>query len=224
MATAIASGSSGVSSRSGQGRFWWQARFPQRTVSGRRAPVPPPKKRSPASIYSKLPTKASFGVSINDHAPETALKLVSSGNVDTVQVIYNIFDQSPEEELFALCQKKGVGVIARVPFDEGGLTGTITPETEFPERDWRRRYFRGERKRDVYERGLALQKLLGKEARSMPELAMRFCLHHEAVSTVIPGMRSVAHVEANCAVSDGRMLSSELIGELRTHRWKRNWY
>jgi len=165
-----------------------------------------------------------FGVSINDHQPGSALKLVASGSVDVVQVIYNIFDQSPEEQLFALCQKKGVGVIARVPFDEGGLTGSITPETLFPERDWRNRYFRGERKREVHERVERLKMLLGSDARTMPELALRFCLHHDAVSTVIPGMRSVGHVESNCALSDGRKVPAELVAELRAHRWERNWY
>jgi len=165
-----------------------------------------------------------FGVSINDHQPGSALKLVASGTVDAVQVIYNIFDQSPEEELFALCQKKGVGVIARVPFDEGGLTGSITPETVFPERDWRNRYFRGERKREVYQRTEQLKTLLGGDARTMPELALRFCLHHDAVSTVIPGMRSVGHVESNCALSDGRRFPADLVAKLRAHRWERNWY
>jgi aryl-alcohol dehydrogenase-like predicted oxidoreductase len=165
-----------------------------------------------------------FGVSINDHAPESALKLVASGKVDVVQVIYNIFDQSPEQELFGLCQKHGIGVIARVPFDEGGLTATITPETTFPERDWRNRYFRGERKREVFERGERLKELLGDDARTLPELALRFCLHHDAVSTVIPGMRTTAHVESNCAVSDGKKLSEGLVARLRPHAWKRNWY
>ena len=165
-----------------------------------------------------------FGVSINDHEPGSALKLVASGRVDTVQVIYNIFDQSPEEELFPLCTKHGVGVIVRVPFDEGGLTGEITPETVFPDRDWRNRYFRGTRKAELFERGERIKGLLGEEAKTMPELALRFCLHHEAVSTVIPGMRSVHHVESNCALSDGRGLSPELVTALRDHHWLRNWY
>jgi aryl-alcohol dehydrogenase-like predicted oxidoreductase len=165
-----------------------------------------------------------FGVSINDHEPGSALKLVASGRVDTVQVIYNIFDQSPEEELFPLCTKHGVGVIVRVPFDEGGLTGEITPETVFPDRDWRNRYFRGNRKAELFERGERIKGLLGEEAKTMPELALRFCLHPEAVSTVIPGMRTVHHVESNCALSDGRGLSPELVTALRDHQWLRNWY
>jgi aryl-alcohol dehydrogenase-like predicted oxidoreductase len=165
-----------------------------------------------------------FGVSINDHAPETALELVKSGLADTVQVIYNIFDQSPEERLFPVCHEKNVGVIVRVPFDEGGLTGSITPETTFPERDWRNRYFRDDRKKQVWEKAQELQKLLKGEVKSLPELALRFCLSHPAVSTIIPGMRTVHHVESNIAVSDGRLLSDSLRSELKRHVWQRNFY
>jgi len=165
-----------------------------------------------------------FGVSINDHAPETALELVRSGKADTIQVIYNIFDQSPEAELFPLCIEKNVGVIVRVPLDEGGLTGAITPETTFPEHDWRNNYFRGERKREVYERVAKLKTLLGEEARTLPELALRFCLSHKAVSTVIVGTRKSAHAIANAAVSDGRTLSPQLLAELKRHQWRRNFY
>ncbi|MGC8897544.1 MAG: aldo/keto reductase [Bacteroidota bacterium] len=165
-----------------------------------------------------------FGVSINDHAPETALELVRSGKADTIQVIYNIFDQSPEVELFPLCIEKNVGVIVRVPLDEGGLTGAITPETTFPEHDWRNNYFRGERKREVYERVGKLKTLLGEEAQTLPELALRFCLSHKAVSTVIVGMRKSGHASANATVSDGRTLSPQLLAELKKHQWRRNFY
>jgi aryl-alcohol dehydrogenase-like predicted oxidoreductase len=165
-----------------------------------------------------------FGVSINDHAPETALELVTSGLADTVQVIYNIFDQSPEEKLFPSCQETNIGVIVRVPFDEGGLTGKITPETTFPKRDWRNRYFRDDRKKHVWERVQRLQKLLNGEAKSLAELALRFCLSHPAVSTIIPGMRTADHVESNTAVSDGRLLSDSLRAELKRHIWERNFY
>jgi aryl-alcohol dehydrogenase-like predicted oxidoreductase len=165
-----------------------------------------------------------FGVSINDHDPASALKITASGKVDTVQVIYNIFDQSPEEELFPLCLKRDIGVIARVPFDEGALTGAITPETTFPEKDFRSRYFRDDRKQQVHHRVGALTALLGSEARTLPELALRFCLHHTAVSTVIPGMRTVKHVECNCPLSDGRALSTDILEKLREHRWEKNFY
>jgi aryl-alcohol dehydrogenase-like predicted oxidoreductase len=165
-----------------------------------------------------------FGISINDHQPANALGAAATGMVDTFQVIYNIFDQSPEERLFPVCLEKGIGVIVRVPFDEGSLTGKITTETEFPEKDFRHKYFRGDRKKQVVERIAKLEKLLGQESTSVAELALRFCLHHLAVSTVIPGMRTEAHARQNCAVSDGRALSPALLGELKNHKWERNFY
>ena len=165
-----------------------------------------------------------LGISVNDHDPGSAVRAVASGLFDTVQVIYNIFDQTPAERLLPLCREHGVGVLARVPFDEGGLTGAITPETTFPDGDWRHLYFAGDRKRQVWERNEALRALLGDEAKTLPELALRFCLAHEAVSSVIPGMRRVASVEANAAVSDGRRLSAALRAELARHAWARNFY
>lgn len=164
------------------------------------------------------------GVSINDHDPESAMLLVQTKVADVVQVIYNIFDQTPEEALYPLCEADNIGVIARVPFDEGGLTGAITASSKFEASDWRSDYFSGNRPAEVEERVKRLRPLLGKEAQTLPELALRFCLSNPAVSTVIPGMRKVRNVESNCAVSDGRRLSSDLIAELRTHAWKRNYY
>jgi aryl-alcohol dehydrogenase-like predicted oxidoreductase len=165
-----------------------------------------------------------LGISINDHDPGSALRAVESGLFDCVQVIYNVFDQSPEVELFPACRQHGVAVIARVPFDEGGLTGKITPETTFPAGDWRQEYFAGDRKREVYERAQAVAAAMGGEAASLPELALRFCLSHDAVTTVIPGMRTVKHVDANTAVSDGRRLSPALRERLKAHAWARNFY
>lgn len=165
-----------------------------------------------------------FGISINDHQPANALKAGAAGLVDSIQVIYNIFDQSPEDQLFPLCLEKNIGVIVRVPLDEGGLTGAITPSTIFPEGDFRNRYFRDDRKQQVIDRVAGLKELLGPEAATLPELALRFCLHHPAVSSVIPGMRTLANVEANCGISDGRPLSVHLIAQLRNQRWDRNFY
>lgn len=167
---------------------------------------------------------AHFGVSINDHQPESALELVTSGKIDTVQVIYNIFEQAPEERLFPLCRENNVGVIARVPFDEGALTGAITPQTAFPPRDWRHHYFLGDRKQQVFERVSRLKELLDGEASTLPELALKFCLHPQAVSTVIPGMRRVEHVQANCAVSERPPIDAALLERLREHRWEKNFY
>jgi aryl-alcohol dehydrogenase-like predicted oxidoreductase len=163
-----------------------------------------------------------FGVSINDHQPETALRLVRSGRVDTVQVIYNVFDQSPEDELFPATEEHGVGVIARVPFDEGGLTGSIAPDTEFPDGDFRAHYFSGDRKQEVADRIAAIVDDLGIERDRVAEIALRYILSHYAVSTTIPGMRSIRNVERNMAVDGG--LPAEQVERLHAHRWVRNFY
>lgn len=165
-----------------------------------------------------------FGVSINDHQPDNAIRLIETGLVDSVQVIYNVFDQSPEDELFPACQKHGVGVIARVPFDEGSLTGNITPETTFDEGDWRNDYFRGDRKRQVADRVDAIVSDLGVAREDLPETSLRYVLSHPAVSTVIPGMRSMRNVERNMAVGDGEGLPEDQIATLKSHRWVRNFY
>lgn len=165
----------------------------------------------------------SFGVSINDHAPETALKIVSSGKIDSVQVIYNLFDQSPAEELFPLCQKYGVGVIARVPFDEGGLTGALALQTRFHPDDWRKNYFTPERLRETVERVDSLKKDLVRYGESLPGTAIRFCIAHPAVGTVIPGMRRPEHVIANCKVPE-KELPAQLLQELKSYSWIRDFY
>jgi aryl-alcohol dehydrogenase-like predicted oxidoreductase len=165
-----------------------------------------------------------FGVSINDHQPANALALVNSGAVDTVQVIYNIFDQSPEDELFQAVEANNVGVIVRVPLDEGALTGKVNPETEFPEGDWRNSYFGGDRKEQVWQRVQAIAKDLGAPVERLPEIALRYCLSHPAVSTVIPGMRSLRNVNANVSAAELGPLSAEELEVLRHHRWVRNFY
>ena len=158
------------------------------------------------------------GVSINDHQPDSALDLVKTGLIDTVQVIYNIFDQSPEQNLFPLCIEKNVGVIARVPFDEGALTGVIREDTEFEAGDFRATYFRGDRKKQVVEHVQAL----GIPAASLPEIALRFCLSHPAVSTVIPGMRRVKNAEANTQIPGP--LDPATLAHLHRHAWPKNFY
>jgi aryl-alcohol dehydrogenase-like predicted oxidoreductase len=163
-----------------------------------------------------------FGVSINDHQPATALRLVRSGHVDTVQVIHNVFDQSPEDELFPATQEHDVGVIVRVPFDEGGLTGAITPDSEFPDGDFRNHYFGGDRKRQVAERVAAIVDDLGIEPGQIAETALRYVLSQPAVSTVIPGMRTTRNVERNMAVDGG--LPPDRVERLHAHRWDRDFY
>jgi len=165
-----------------------------------------------------------FGVSINDHEPANALGLIRAGLADTVQVIYNAFDQSPEDALFPACREHDVGVLARVPLDEGGLTGRITPATEFPEGDFRARYFRDDRKREVHERAQAIADDLGVGEDGLAELALRYILSAPEVSSVIPGMRSVRNVERNVAVADGRGLDPGQVERLKAHRWVRNFY
>jgi aryl-alcohol dehydrogenase-like predicted oxidoreductase len=169
-------------------------------------------------------TIRAFGVSINDHEPANSLRVIETGAVDTVQVIYNAFDQSPEDELFPACGQHGVGVIARVPLDEGGLTGRIGPDTDFAEDDFRAEYFRGDRKRELHERVTAIVEDLDVSVDELPEVALRFVLSEPAVSTVIPGMRSLRNVERNAAVSDGRGLPDAWRQKLRSHRWVRDFY
>jgi aryl-alcohol dehydrogenase-like predicted oxidoreductase len=165
-----------------------------------------------------------FGISLGEHTPDNGLQAVDGGLVDAVQVIYNIFDQSPEDRLFPLCRERDVGVLARVPLDEGGLTGKVTPDTAFPPDDFRSSYFRGDRKREVFDRVGRIAEHLDVAIARLPEIALRFTLSHPAVSTVIPGMRSVAHAEANCGLGDGRGLPEEVVRKLRAHRWVRNFY
>jgi aryl-alcohol dehydrogenase-like predicted oxidoreductase len=165
-----------------------------------------------------------FGVSINDHQPANAIRLVESGHVDTVQVIYNVFDQSPEDELFAAVAAADVGVIVRVPFDEGALTGSVRPDTAFPDGDFRNRYFAGDRKREVWERAQAIAGDLDVPVERTAEIALRFCLSHPAVSTVIPGMRSIRNVERNVVAAEAGPLDAGQLAALRPHRWVRNFY
>lgn len=164
------------------------------------------------------------GVSINDHDPDSALEVVKTGLIDTVQVIYNIFDQTPENRLFPLCQDMNIGVIARVPLDEGALTGAITEQTQFEPGEFRAFYFRGDRKRQVVEHVEALKKDLADLPDTLAEVALRFCLSHPAVSTVIPGMRKVRNVESSVSVSDRGPLPPEIIARLRRHAWNKNFY
>lgn len=163
------------------------------------------------------------GVSINDHQPDSAVELVASGEIDTVQVIYNIFDQSPESNLFPAVQRHNVGVIARVPFDEGSLTGTIKAGDTFDD-PFRAFYFRGDRTRQVEEKVSALEKDLRDTPGSLAEKALRFCISHPAVTTVIPGMRKIRNVEANCGVSELGPLDQITLKKLKNHAWNKNFY
>ncbi|MBI3576697.1 aldo/keto reductase [Candidatus Gottesmanbacteria bacterium] len=161
-----------------------------------------------------------FGISIDRWEPENAIRAIKTGFIDAVEVIYNIFDQAPEDKLFPECRKYNVGVIARVPFDEGTLTGTLTADSHWPDGDWRNSYFNRENLKQSMERAERLTKILP-EAMTLPELALRFILSNRGVSTTIPGMRRTKNVEANISAGDKGKLTSDLIKLLRSHRWDR---
>lgn len=160
------------------------------------------------------------GISVNRWEPWNGVAAVESGLIDAVQVIYNIFDQNPEDQLLPACRKHDVAVIARVPFDEGSLTGTLTEDSAWPEGDWRASYFVPDNLRDSVAHADALKPLVP-DGMTLPELALRFILENPDISTVIPGMRRPGHVRANLGVSDGRALAPDLIARLREHRWDR---
>lgn len=162
-----------------------------------------------------------MGVSINRWEPENVLNTLRTGLIDTVQVIYNIFDQAPEDKLFPVCRELDIGVIARVPFDEGTLTGTLTKETTFPPDDWRATYFVAENLNSSVEHADALKPLVPPDM-TMPEMALRFILANDDVHTIIPGMRKLKHVESNIATSDGRPFDADLFEKLKPHRWDRS--
>ena len=162
----------------------------------------------------------SIGISLNRWEPWNGIQAVQSGFVDCVQVIYNIFDQNPVDELFPACEKNNVGIIARVPFDEGTLTGTITLDSTWPEGDWRNTYFVKENLHSSVTHAEPLKKLVPPDS-TMPEMALRFILSNPAVSTTIPGMRKLHHVEANIAASDQGPLEPALLESLFRHRWDR---
>ena len=168
-----------------------------------------------------------IGISLNRWEPWNGVQAVRTGQIDAVQVIYNIFDQNPEDELLPACREMNVAVIARVPFDEGTLTGTLTKESRWPEGDWRNTYFVPENLIPSVERADALKQLLGRWNRehstdiTMPQLALRFILHNQDISTIIPGMRKLHDVETNIAGGDAGPLPAELIEQLKQHRWVR---
>src|ERR1700687_2109958 len=161
-----------------------------------------------------------FGLSLNRWEPANGIRAVRAGFVDAVQVIYNIFDQNPEDELFPACREKNVAIIARVPFDEGSLTGTLTLDSKWPSSDWRSTYFVPENLKASVAHADALKPLVP-AGMTMPEMALRFILANRDVSTILPGMRKAQHVEENLAASDAVSLPEPLFAELREHRWER---
>ena len=161
-----------------------------------------------------------IGVSVNRWEPWNTIRTLRTGLIDAVQVIYNIFDQAPEDELFGICRELNVAIIARVPFDEGSLTGTLTKGSRWPDDDWRSTYFSKENLIPTVDRVEALQKVVP-AGMTLPEMALRFILSNPDVATVIPGMRKERNVKANVAASDAGSLPADLIRQLRAHRWDR---
>jgi aryl-alcohol dehydrogenase-like predicted oxidoreductase len=161
-----------------------------------------------------------FGISVNRWQPANVIRALRTGLVDSVQVVYNLFDQNPEDELFPVCRELGVSVIARVPFDEGSLTGTLSLDSTWPEGDWRNLYFTRDQLAATLRRVDALTRDLP-AGMSLQEAALRFILASPDVTTVIPGMRRVRHVDANLGISDGRPLAPDVLARFRTHRWVR---
>jgi aryl-alcohol dehydrogenase-like predicted oxidoreductase len=160
------------------------------------------------------------GVSVNRWEPENCLRTLKTGLIDAVQVIYNIFDQAPEDDLFPLCEELDVAIIARVPFDEGTLTGTLTKDTTWPEDDWRSTYFVPENLESSVEHADRLKPIIP-AGMTMAEIALRFILSNPTVGTIIPGMRTPSHVKQNIGASDGKGLSASLLARLKEHRWDR---
>jgi len=163
---------------------------------------------------------AAMGISMNRWEPENGIKALETGVIDAIQVIYNIFDQAPEDHLFPFCESNDIAVIARVPFDEGTLTGNITRETTFPEGDWRGTYFVPENLNASADRADLLRPLIPADS-DMARMALKFILENKTIGTIIPGMRKQRNVLANTSTSDGIPLDSKLYAQLRTHRWDR---
>ncbi|HVO98886.1 MAG TPA: aldo/keto reductase [Bryobacteraceae bacterium] len=165
------------------------------------------------------------GVSLNAGDPDSGLDLIRTGLCDSVQVVYNIFDQSPNANLLPLAKELNIGILARVPLDEGALTGTITEDTVFEKGEFRDWYFRGrDRKWQVVEHVNALNKDLEGVEGSLPEIALRYCLSHPAVSSVIPGMRKIRTVESSCSASDLGSLPAALLETLKKHAWVKDFH
>ena len=165
-----------------------------------------------------------WGISINDYQPSNCLKTLDTGLISTIQFIFNMFHQRPTEKLLPYAKEQKIGLIARVPLDEGGLSGKLTLDTKFDKNEFRNEYFKKERLEELVCRNNELLKVAAGEINTLSELALRFILSFDEVSTTIPGMRKVGHVEANVSVSDGRKLSTRFIQELKKHSWERNFY
>jgi len=165
-----------------------------------------------------------FGISINDYQPSNCLKTLDTGLIATIQFIFNIFHQKPTEKLLPYAKEHNIGLIARVPLDEGGLGGKITSHTTFLQGDLRNTYFGGSRLEELVQRTAKLKRFLGNEVHLLPKMALRYILSFNQISTVIPGMRRLYQVEDNLKTSELGGLSQNLMNEIKNHSWERNFY
>ncbi len=165
-----------------------------------------------------------LGISMNDHQPWNGIEAGKTGLIDSFQVIFNIFDQSPSDELFKFCEDNKISILARVPFDEGSLAGIINESTTFPKGDWRNNYFKGDRKKQVAERIAKIEEDIKGEVENIAEAALRYIISFNAITSVIPGMRSEKNLLANIRSVERGPLSNNLLEKLKDHRWVRNFY
>jgi aryl-alcohol dehydrogenase-like predicted oxidoreductase len=182
----------------------------------------------PLAVLRKLKQEGKLrfiGISTPEQDQNCVIELMRQGWLDVVQVIYNIFEQEPAAELLPVAAETSVGVIVRVVFDEGSLTGKWTTDTKFPEGDFRKTYFAGDRLERAVTRAASVRQTIAGSGYGLPQAALKFALAHPAVGTVIPGMRNPAQADANCAVSDLPPMSEELQTKLHAHNWRRGvWY
>ncbi len=182
----------------------------------------------PFAVLRKLQAEGKVGlvgVSTPEHDQNCVIDLMRGGWVDVVQVIYNIFEQEPAAELLPVARECGVGIIVRVPFDEGALTGKFTDATTFADDDFRRHYFAGDRLARAARRAELVRDDLRGTDYTLAQAALKFTLAHPAVSTVIPGMRNATQAALNCSVSNLPDLAPDLIARLHRHNWRRAfWY
>jgi len=167
-----------------------------------------------------------IGVSLRDYRPEEGVDLARLGLVSSLQVVFNLFEQRPAGALFQAAGDTGTACIARVALDSGSLTGTWTPDTysTWAPGSVPHSLFHGHRFAETYQRVEALKTVTAPYYKNLAEAAMRYALSPRQVATVIPGMKNPEEVDLNIAYSDGAAFPEELLAELASHSWPRNYY
>lgn len=164
------------------------------------------------------------GISTTESYPECVIPALKTGVIDALQIIFNLFEQHPRETILPLCKELGVGVIIRVPYDEGALTGKYKGNETFPSDDFRSIYFRGDNLKATVQRVELIRAWAEENMPGMPmaELALRWVLSHGDLDVVIPGIRNVRQAELNTAPSDGKHFTPGQLRELKRFAWRRN--